>query len=377
MSDANAPVPIGLFVGTYLPFSETFIYDQLVRQSRVRALVCAYEADRRAAARFPYAPLAVLPLGESLVYRVLGRAPAFDARLRSHGARLIHAHFGTNGTLALPFAERLGIPLVTTYHGSDVSGLLPRNRWTFRYGRYQLMAPSMLDRCALHLCASQELADILVRELGVDAARIRVHRLGVDLERFRPVPHEDGPLRVLLVGRFVEKKGFGYALRAFARLHREFPDATIRAVGDGPLAGELRRLVDDLGIRRAVTFLGVVDSEGVLAEMQRANVLLAPSVVARNLDRESGVIVIKEAAACGLPTVGTWHGGIPEIVEDGRTGFLVPERDVDLLHARLRDLAADPAMRRAFGEAARAKMEREYDTVAQNERLEEHLLSVL
>jgi len=235
----------------------------------------------------------------------------------------------------------------------------------------------MLDRAALHLCASQELADLLVRDLRVDPARIRVHRLGVDLSRFVPTVREDGPVRALMVGRFVEKKGFGYALRAFARVHREYPEATARIIGDGPLGPDLRRLVRDLGVDAAVTFLGSVDSDGVLAEMHRATVLLAPSVVARNLDRESGVIVIKEAAACGLPTVGTWHGGIPEIIEDERTGYLVPERDVDLLAARLRDLAAAPALGRELCAEARLKMEREYDTVVQNRCLEDHLLSAL
>jgi glycosyltransferase involved in cell wall biosynthesis len=377
MTEAHPPVPIGMFVGTYLPFSETFIYDQLQRQERVRALVCAYEADPRASARFPYPHLAVLGPAARYVYQVLGVAPELDVRLRNHGARLIHAHFGTNGALALPFAERLGVPLVVTFHGHDVSGLLPRNRFTFRYGRYQAFARPMLDRAALLLCASQELADILVRDLHADPARIRVHRLGVDLTRFTPVVRETGPLRALMVGRFVEKKGFGYALRAFALVHRELPAATARIIGDGPLGADLRRLVRDLGLAEAVTFLGSVDSDGVLAEMRRATVLLAPSVVARNLDRESGVIVIKEAAACGLPTLGTWHGGIPEIIDDGRTGYLVPERDVELLAARLRDLASDPALGRELGAAARRKMEREYDTVQQNRRFEEHLLSVI
>ena len=87
----------------------------------------------------------------------------------------------------------------------------------------------------------------------------------------------------------------------------------------------------------------------------------APSVVTRSGDRESGLIVAKEAAACGVPVIATMHGGLPDIVEDGHTGFLVPERDVERLSEPLGRLIAEPALRQQMGGAARLKMEREYD----------------
>jgi glycosyltransferase involved in cell wall biosynthesis len=147
--------------------------------------------------------------------------------------------------------------------------------------------------------------------------------------------------------------------------------------GDGPLAAGLRRLARELGIEGAVRFTGALDPDGVRGEMERAHVLVAPSVVARDGDRESGVIVLKEAAATGLPTVGTRHGGIPEIIDDGRTGFLVPEREVEPLARALRSLVRDGSLRSRMGAAARERMEREYDTVVQNRRLEDLLEGVL
>jgi glycosyltransferase involved in cell wall biosynthesis len=86
------------------------------------------------------------------------------------------------------------------------------------------------------------------------------------------------------------------------------------------------------------------------------------------------MIVVKEAAAARLPVVASRHGGIPEIIEHGQTGFLAPERDVDALARHLRELAADRALRLGMGQAARAKIEREYDARRQNELLEQRLL---
>ncbi len=111
--------------------------------------------------------------------------------------------------------------------------------------------------------------------------------------------------------------------------------------------------------------------------MLQSDVLMAPSVIAANGDLESGLIVLKEAAATGLATIGTYHGGLPEIIDNEKTGFLVKERNVQELSGRLYDLMSDYNLRQTMGVAARAKMENEYDTLKQNEILESHFKSVL
>ena len=105
--------------------------------------------------------------------------------------------------------------------------------------------------------------------------------------------------------------------------------------------------------------------------LQRSDILLAPSVTARDGNREGGTIVVKEASASQVVPIGTRHGGIPEIVDDGETGFLVSERSVDELADRLERLVIDRALRLRLGEAARRKMEREYDNRARVKQLEE------
>jgi glycosyltransferase involved in cell wall biosynthesis len=274
-----------------------------------------------------------------------------------------------------PFARRARLPLVVLFHGHDISGLEPSSRWTPRYYRYYRQAPTMFTYASALLCASQQLADELILR-GAPAAKVRVHRLGVDTQRFAPPdPAERAPRpTVLMVGRLVEKKGMAYGLSAFASVLQRFATAQLRIAGSGPLRRQLRRRATSLGIGEHVEFLGSRTSDEVRREMRRAHLVLAPSVTTGSKDRESGPIVLKEAACCGLPAVASHHGGIPEIVEHERTGLLVPERDVDALARGLGRLLSDERARQRMGTAARRKMEEEYDNRAKVEALERTLL---
>ncbi len=228
----------------------------------------------------------------------------------------------------------------------------------------------MLEEMSLGLCASVELLEMLV-EQGVPEEKLILHRVGVDVERFHPLEKPKGELHVIMIGRFVEKKGLGVGLRAFARAARG-QNARLTIVGDGPLRSRLKELVSAEGIEAQVDFSGVLTSEQVQTKLAKAHVLLAPSCTAADGDRESGLVVVKEASACETVPVTTWHGGIPSIVDDGETGFLTPERNVDAVAERLSMLMADAPLRQRLGAAAREKMCREFDNRRRVEILEEH-----
>jgi glycosyltransferase involved in cell wall biosynthesis len=199
-----------------------------------------------------------------------------------------------------------------------------------------------------------------------------VWRLGVEIPAAIPPRRAQDEAIVLMVGRFVEKKGFEYGIRAFADLVATGARARLRLVGDGQRRDRYVRIARERGIEGKVEFLGRLPHHEVLAQMERADVLLAPSVVAERGNRESGLIVVKEANARGVPAIGTRHGGIPEIIDHGQTGFLVPERDTEQLAHHLGALVRDPGLREEMGRRAREKMVREYDIVERVRALETH-----
>lgn len=278
-----------------------------------------------------------------------------DALRGAHRFDAIHAEFGPMGRVALE-AREAGIvagPLVTAFYGYDVTRE-PRRRGRDVYAR-------LFREAALLLPNSNYLGERLV-ELGAPRARVVTQHLGIDPQAFRP---RDGFTRrdsqevvALLVGRLVEKKGFAHAIRALALFDGD-PPVRLRIVGDGPLRGTLERLAAELGVADRVAFLGWRTNAEVAAEMREADILVVPSVTADDGDIEGMPVVILEAMATGLPVIGSAHSGIPEVVADGRTGFVVAEGDAAGLAGAL-DRLRDPELRRAFGEAARAAVEGPY-----------------
>jgi glycosyltransferase involved in cell wall biosynthesis len=303
-------------------------------------------------------------------YGLTRHSPAFHAALASGRFDLVHGHFGTGSCYALPYVARNDLPLVVTFHGYDVPLLRSGARWWPQNWPYALLAPELLRRLTLGLCASRELLELLV-SFGVARERLRLYHLGIDLSRFRS--GEKGPVpKVLMVGRFVEKKGFEFGLRAFAACRAKGLTAELVLVGTGEREASLRALARELELGADVRFAGVLAPSEVAELMAGSDVLLAPSVVAADGDRESGVIAVKEASAAQLAVIGSLHGGIPEIIDDGSTGYLVPERDAETLAARLAELLADRTRCAALGRAGRAKMEREYDLSRRVDALESH-----
>lgn len=200
---------------------------------------------------------------------------------------------------------------------------------------------------------------------GVSPDKLRLHALGIDTQRFQPrmdmfAGDGERPVRVLMVGRLVEKKGFHYGLEAFAQ-SQAAQRARLTVIGEGPLGAALRTEASQLGIADRVEFLGGLPHAEVIARMRDHDILLAPCVIAENGDRDSGLIVLREAASCGLVPIATRMGGLPDSVDDNESGFLTEMRDVPAMSARLEQLLTDPHLRASMGRASREKMVREFD----------------
>jgi len=310
---------------------------------------------------------------------VLRRDPRmFVPGLLERGPVLVHAHFGVEAVYGMELAERIGVPLVTTFHGFDAT-LRPSRLLTARkpsWVQYWLKRGELKRRGALFVAVSEFIRTRLL-ELGFPAERTRVHYIGVDTAAFEPSADDPAEPTVLHVARLVEKKGTAYLLDAFARIAAAHPRARLVVIGDGPLRAALERRAAALGIGARVRWLGAAPHAEVRARLRRASVLCLPSCTAADGDAEGLGLVLLEAAASGVPVVGTRHGGIPEAVVDGETGYLVRERDSAALADALDALLGSPSLRHRLGAEARRVAQRRFDLHTQTRALERLYETVL
>jgi len=165
---------------------------------------------------------------------------------------------------------------------------------------------------------------------------------------------EETPGYLLFVGRLRIRKGVEVLLEALRELRRQVPGATLRIAGDGEHRAALERRVDELGLRDAVSFLGSCDAARVRTLLKGAAALVVPSIY------EGMPLVVLEAMDTGVPVVASAVSGIPEVVVDGETGWLVPPEDPEALAGALAEVLTDPVGARARGEAGRRRVEERY-----------------
>ncbi|WP_420593599.1 glycosyltransferase [Deinococcus sp.] len=304
-------------------------------------------------------------------YKASGFSRALDNRLRALKPKLLHAHFGADGAMALPVTRRLNLPLVVTFHGYDATmhdHVLLTSRG-IRNRRLVTRRPQLIQNGALFIAVSEHIRRNLLAR-GFPAERVVTHYNGIDVSVFSPVAELSREPLVLFVGRCVEKKGIAHLLRAMQAVQLRVPDAQLVVIGDGPLRPELETLASEL--RLNCRFLGVQPSEEVRTWMRSAQVFCVPSITASNGDTEGLPTVILEALAIGLPIVTTDSAGNPEAVQHGQTGLVVPEKDEAALASALLCLLEDEALRERLRRAGLEDVHARFDA----RRLVGHLESL-
>ncbi|GAB4366804.1 MAG: colanic acid biosynthesis glycosyltransferase WcaL [Elainellaceae cyanobacterium] len=278
---------------------------------------------------------------------------------------IIHCHFGQNGLRGLMLKQVGAVKgkLVTTFYGYDIS------QYIQQYGKevyQQFFAEADL------FCAISEHMKHQLIELGCDPNKIAIQRLGIDCEKFTFVPRSLGSnqrVQLLSICRLVEKKGAEYAIRAIAQVAKDYPTLEYKIIGDGPLRQDLECLIQELGVGTTVQLLGWKQQEEVVQLLKQAHILLAPSVTSKSGDQEGTPVAIMEAMAMGLPVISTQHSGIPEMIQDGVSGLLAPERNVEQLAEKIRYVVEHPETWNQFGEAGRKAVEESYNIEKLNSQL--------
>lgn len=307
---------------------------------------------------------------ENGVLALTGLAPRAMLRLRSLRPRLVHAHFGVDGSRVMHIARALRLPLLVTLHDYDVTMSDAELRQLSRYcSTYIRRRPRLGRQARAFLAVSKFMKTKAVRR-GFPEEKIIVHYIGIDVSRFRERDHAlvTEPV-VLFVGRLAEKKGIGYLIRAMADVQAKRPDAKLVIAGDGPLRAELEAQAAQT--LKSYEFLGLQSSDQVRAWYPRARVFCGPSITAESGETEGLPITIMEAQASGLPVVSTEHAGIPEAVISGRTGLLAPERDAPTLTRHLLDILENPDFAARLGAQAAEHMRTSFNLEKQNAALED------
>jgi glycosyltransferase involved in cell wall biosynthesis len=286
--------------------------------------------------------------------------------IRCHRPDVMLAEFGFHAVRVMEASAWSGVPLVVHFRGSDASA---RGRLGLLKGRYR----RLMSLVAGVIVKSEPMRRTL-QELGAMPQRLLVSPSGADPSLFYGADPAAAPPCFLAVGRFVPKKGPLETLRAFARMRDLLPPeqrevARLLMLGEGPLLGSARQLVCQLGLGEVVQLPGLADRVRVAALMRSARAFLQHSRVAPDGDSEGSPVAVMEAQLCGLPVVATRHAGIPEVVQDGVSGFLVAEGDVEAMAQAMAQLVRDPQLAARQGRAGQVR-------VAARFTLEHHLRAV-
>ena len=293
---------------------------------------------------------------------------------RSANATIMHGHWVVPGGFMGLLARGGRLPLVISLHGSDVY-VAERHRLA------RWAARAAFTRAAWVTACSTDLRDRAIA-IGAAAERSEVLPYGVDTARFSPAPEGRSAARerlghggpspiVFTAGRLVRKKGFEYLIEAAARLAPRWPALRVVIAGGGDLDAELRQRARNAGLAGTVQFLGAVPQSDMPAWLSAADIVAVPSVRDDEGNVDGLPNVVMEALASATPLVSTAAGGIGSVVQHGRTGLLVPERDADALAAAIETLLTNEQLREQIGQAARREACERYTWDRFAERLEE------
>lgn len=366
---------VGIYRSVYPWPSETFITQQALHLRRYAPTFLVRR--KMGETRFPTLAISDRdPRRFKQILHTLTRSPRLFGDIDCGPFDLLHAHFAVDAVYAMPLAMRLGVPFVVSVHGYEItSHRIPSWRKgslrKFQFVQYLLHERQLKARAAGFIAVSQYIKRRLL-ERGYPEGKIHVHYIGIDTDKFVPVPsaRKKDERYILCVGRHTEKKGLDTLVRAWASIARRHPSVTLVQIGTGHLTEQLIGLARELGVDGQTRFVGGKPHDEVVRLMQGAELFCLPSRTADSGDAEGLGIVFNEASACGVPVVATRHGGIPEAVVDGETGLLAPEGDARKLGEALDAVLADRALGEKFGRNGREYVCEHFDIRKQGPKLE-------
>ncbi len=375
---------VACYCATFLKPEMLHIYRQITSLQRFEPFVIAQK--REEATRFPFDRIAIVGkpathFARRFWFKEVRDAPWEVSRgevrkltgiLAEVKAELIHIYFGHIAVHLLPLIRAWSKPSVVSFHGADVMVDLEKPA-------YRVATQQMLEAVRLILVRSESLGRALIN-LGCPAGKIRLQHTGIPVDDipFRPREWPDnGAWKFVQACRLIEKKGLRVSLRAFANFAVQHPAATFTIAGEGPLRSELGRMAAELGVADKVFFPGFISQTQLRELFYQAHIFLHPSEVGGDGNQEGVPNSMLEAMASGLPVFATEHGGIPEAIENGRSGILVPERDDAALALALHERTANPEGLAAIARNGAEVVRKHFEQNGQTRQLEDYYFEAI
>ena len=379
----RSPV-VACYCATFLKPEMLHIYRQITALKRVSPVIIARKREN--AARFPFDKIDIvakpaLHFLRRFWFRQVrdkpwqispGELRALTNVLERRNAQLLHIYFGQIAVHLLPLIRTWEKPSIASFHGADA--IVEMNKPAYREATRQMLAAVKFV-----LVRSESLRRAVV-DLGCDERKIEVQHTGIPLDEFpfrERSLRQNGEWRFVQAGRLIEKKGLPVTLRAFASFLKRYPNATLTIAGEGPLLGQLQDSARELKIDNRVSFTGFISQEQLRDLYYASHIFLHPSETGPDGNQEGIPNSMLEAMASGLPVFATEHGGIPEAIENGVSGVLVPEHDDSELARALLNAVPDPGFLSRIARAGAEVVRKNFDLAAQARRLEDIYLKLL
>ena len=360
------------------------IYRQITSLKRVEPFVIAQK--REEAERYPFERIAIVgkpathfarrfwfkKMRESPWQVSTGEVEKLTSVLAKVNAELLHIYFGHIAVHLLPLIQAWPKPSVVSFHGADVMVDLDKPA-------YRAATQQMLEAIRLVLVRSESLGRALIN-LGCPAGKIRLQHTGIPVDEIPFRPREwpaNGAWKFVQACRLIEKKGLRVSMRAFAKFAERHPASTFTIAGEGPLRNMLGQLAAELGVADKIFFPGFISQTQLRELFYQSHIFLHPSEVGGDGNQEGVPNSMLEAMASGLPVFATEHGGIPEAIENGRSGILVNERDDNALALALLERTANPEELAAIARNGAEVVSKYFEQTGQTRQLEDYYLEAI
>ena len=276
----------------------------------------------------------------------LYQAAHLGPRLQEHGVRHVHAHFAGMAARTAYWIERFfGIGFSFTAHANDIFAPKP----------FEISLGQLIGAARAVVTVSDFGVRFLQEKYPDHAAKMHRVYNGIDLDRFQRADFSAAPSAIVSIGRLIEKKGFHDLIEACRLLRERGIEFRCEIIGEGPLEAALRDQIASVGLTSVVALTGPLPQGEVIERLARSALFVLPCVAEAGGGMDNLPTVVMEAMAAGLPVVSTAVGGVPEMVQNGVTGFLVPEHQPSPLADALSRLLVEPALASSLGETGRQR----------------------